>query len=154
IEITADDVTLDLNGFSITGPTFCSGYPTATGCTLVGTGVGISSTTSNVTVTNGTVRGMGSFAIQSSGAGTRIEKIRAFNNGGGGIACTATGCVVKESIVDGNGGLVAVSVSDGCTVTGTTASGNGGHGIQTGPVCTVSDNTANNNGSDGINSQN
>src|SRR5437867_140385 len=41
ISITADNVTLDLGGFSIMGPTVCSGGPPVTSCAPSGTGIGI-----------------------------------------------------------------------------------------------------------------
>lgn len=59
IQITADDVTIDLNGFSILGPTVCSGVP-VTSCSPMGSGAGILSQKSNITLSNGKIRGMGS----------------------------------------------------------------------------------------------
>src|SRR6266446_3470936 len=41
ILITADNVTIDLNGFSIIGPTVCSGSPPVTSCSPTGTGHGV-----------------------------------------------------------------------------------------------------------------
>src|SRR2546421_12802591 len=40
IDIGASEVTIDLNGFSILGPTVCSGGPPLTGCTPSGFGYG------------------------------------------------------------------------------------------------------------------
>src|SRR5437588_2480577 len=40
IEVTADSVTIDLNGFSIIGPTVCTGSP-VTSCSPVGQGRGV-----------------------------------------------------------------------------------------------------------------
>src|SRR5437660_10259917 len=58
ILITSDNVTLDLNGFSIMGPVFCL-HSTPPGqifrCGPVGFGVGVSSTGSGTTVLNGHV---------------------------------------------------------------------------------------------------
>ena len=39
IQITADFVTLDLNGFSVIGPNVCAGHPTV--CPAPGTGIGV-----------------------------------------------------------------------------------------------------------------
>lgn len=59
IQISADDVTLDLNGFSILGPVVCSGFPLT--CTPNhGSGIGMTSTNFFVTISNGVVRGFGS----------------------------------------------------------------------------------------------
>src|SRR4030095_1639101 len=54
VQITAEGATLDLNGFAITGPSVEAG-PT-------GTGIGVQGPSSTV-VTNGTVRGMGSYGV-------------------------------------------------------------------------------------------
>src|SRR5947207_10653708 len=55
IEIDADNVTIDLNGFSIIGPTVCSGVP-VTSCSPTGSGVGITSFQSMISVYNGVIR--------------------------------------------------------------------------------------------------
>src|SRR5438552_8329198 len=57
IRITAEDVTVDLNGFSIIGPTVCLGFP-VTSSSRIGFGADIASDRSNTTVLNGTIRGM------------------------------------------------------------------------------------------------
>src|SRR6476646_11727515 len=57
IQITANNVTLDLNGFTISGPITCTtGLPFK--CSTTGTGIGIQDPTrsrSNITMRNGTV---------------------------------------------------------------------------------------------------
>lgn len=104
ILIQSDDVTLDLNGFTISGPVSCSAMPTT--CNTSGIGVGIdASDNDNVTIRNGTVRGMGDEGISvragqvldvtvSENAGTglilpteqsRGSRIRAVRNGVHGI---------------------------------------------------------------------
>src|SRR4030088_445528 len=40
IDVTTDNVTIDLNGFSIIGPTVCSGEP-VTACNPFGGGIGV-----------------------------------------------------------------------------------------------------------------
>ncbi len=86
IQVTADNVTIDLNGFMIKGPTVCSGVP-ATTCTPTGSGIGIEEVGAAVggAVVNGTVQGMGSRGVM---AGSHAEKVRARNNGGDGISAT------------------------------------------------------------------
>ena len=66
IVIGSDNVTIDLNGFSITGPADCSsGFP----CKNRGIGVGIGTLPdrSNLTIRNGTIQGVGNNAIQLGG---------------------------------------------------------------------------------------
>ncbi len=59
IEITADNVTLDLNGFSIIGPRTCTGDNATLACTNAGmTANGVDSTgSSNIVVKNGVTQG-------------------------------------------------------------------------------------------------
>jgi hypothetical protein len=94
IKITASNVTIDLNGFSILGPTVCTGYP-ATTCSPAGQGSGIDGTyfnpstgsgLSNITVTNGIVKGMGAYGVSLDGCfGCNVEKITASHSGTIGI---------------------------------------------------------------------
>ncbi len=101
ISVTADNVTIDLNGFSILGPTVCSGTPLS--CTPTGSGNGIDSLSGNkagTVVVNGTVQGMGRSGI-SLGPGARVEKVRAVSNGFRGID-VGHDSIVAASITLGN----------------------------------------------------
>lgn len=81
INITADNVTLDLNGFSIIGPVVCTGAPpTCSPANASGIGVNASGRT-NVTVMNGTVRGMGLSAVRVGFNGA-IRSVRVLSTGG------------------------------------------------------------------------
>ena len=105
ILIQTDDVTLDLNGFTISGPVSCSGFPAT--CTQSGIGIGIDGQgQENITIRNGTVRGMGNRGViigsgrvvdvtvtensetgLSLGSSTsQASRIRAVQNGFNGIA--------------------------------------------------------------------
>jgi parallel beta-helix repeat protein len=128
ILITADNVTIDLNGFSILGPTVCSGGPPVTSCSPTGMGRGVDGGSQrSITVINGSVRGMGMAGIYFDfmGGGGRVENVHADSNGGFGI-----------------------HISYG-TVSGNTATGNGDFGIFV-AYSTVSDNTATGNEQGGI----
>src|SRR5437667_4699748 len=84
ILITAEDVAIDLNGFSILGSTVCSGFPTS--CSPTGSGHGITGgAVKNISVFNGDIRGMGARGIFIGGTGHRIKEIRAVSNGSDGI---------------------------------------------------------------------
>lgn len=134
IVITGFDVTLDLNGFGI--------WPvSATG----GFGVDGRQAT-NVTVVNGTVRGME--AGVSVGPNSRVERVQVLSNMGIGIA-VGPGSTVTGNIAAGNAGVgisaeagsivrhntVLINRSDGIQasagslVTGNIARGNGGYGL-------------------------
>ncbi len=148
IDINAGNVTIDLNGFTISGPASCvtGTYPVQ--CSNVGSGIGISSHADFNTVRNGTVRGFGGGVILTATA-AMIDGVRAESNSDS----TSAGILVFDGLVihcvattnagSGiTGGLATVSLNS--------ASYNGAFGFRLG--ATVNDNTALRNGQDGINS--
>lgn len=138
IEITADFVTLDLNGFSIIGPAVCSTRPD-TACPPSGSGTGVRvversdgnavSSPRGIRIVNGSVRGMGLFGVMLSGDGSSVERLTADSNVGGGIYVAGS---VIQSIASRNGsfGIVANTVRD------STSSQNVGDGIILGALGT------------------
>ena len=115
IEFSVDHVRIDLNGFSIIGP----GTP--------GTGEGIDGFPSaeNVTIVNGTVRGMGATGIKVDRR-ARIQGVTVEDNGENGIN-TDIFSIIIDCIANGNG-------SDGIKTTNSVVRGNvsdqnGGDGI-------------------------
>jgi hypothetical protein len=130
IEVTADNVTLDLNGYSILGATSCSGDQT-TICFPVGTGDGVrfspANRKANLAISNGTIRGMGGSGINghTSSFGFLIDNLRVVSNGGYGIA--VSGAHISHNVVmrNGNHGIGTHSslVSDNTVVA------NGGAGL-------------------------
>jgi len=161
IQIMANNVTLDLNGFSIIGPVVCTSSPAT--CPAVGTGIGIEAQNSlpgrpgpsGVRVFNGTVRGMGSSGLLMVGAGSSVERMQVTNNAGAGII--VAGSVLDTSITaNGSFGVLAIIVR-GCNITDNHGDGivldaaggvandniasfNGGHGILS-PNGSVTSNT-------------
>ena len=108
IKVSVNDVTIDMMGFSITGP-------------AKGTGIGIDATTAtDVTIQNGAVSGMGASGIVVGPNGV-VRNVRSYANGAGsgggnGIACAGSGCLVIGSIANGNtkgNGLNFFDTSDG-----------------------------------------
>ena len=94
IEVTAGDVTIDLNGFAIEGPTECTGPNSpspVTSCSPTGSGIGIDGIGSlpqpSTSVINGTVRGMGDMGVRTTGG--HVENLRAISNGSIGISVSA-----------------------------------------------------------------
>ncbi len=63
LEITVDDVHLDLGGFALIGPVQCSWTGSDVSCTDIGFGDAISAAVDRLTVRNGTVRGAGRFGV-------------------------------------------------------------------------------------------
>ena len=143
IEIGANDVTVDLNGFTISGPGN-------------GTGRGIDfHTSAGVTVIDGDIQNIGSDGIGSDNSAwysyaknMHIKNIRALGNGGKGIQVGDTS-MVSGSIVQGNADF-GILAGDNCTVIGNIAKSNGKDGISVRTGCTVIHNTSSDNGGAGI----
>ena len=91
IEVSADDVTLDLNGFSIIGVVQCTEADGVISCDAEPeSGTGGSGVTSpfaarNIVVRNGAIRGMGAYGILISRSAL-VEGVRALENVEAGIA--------------------------------------------------------------------
>jgi hypothetical protein len=156
ISITADNVTLDLGGFSILGPTACSGGPPVTSCSPTGTGNGIDGSSgnhANITILNGTVQGMGNVAV-FVGPRARIEKVRAVSDGVSAFPSAAiwagSGSMMAANTVINNGGS-GLSAAGFASISGNVVTGNNGDGIDcTGPSCIVTNNTSSYNNGSGI----
>lgn len=147
IQISSDDVGIDLNNFSIRGPAVCSGTPLT--CTPAGTGSGISaSLQTGISVRDGAIRGMGSFGV-SLGEQAQVSGVRARSNGASGID-VSVGSTVTESAAYQNG-AAGISSRNGSVISGNTAYMNRSSGIFATNGVTVSGNSAYLNGSDGIN---
>lgn len=118
IEITKDNVTLDLNGFAIIGP---GGG---------GFGAGVNTLRTQVTVVNGSVLGM-AYGLFVNGTLCRIENVSVAQNSLAGIA-VGEGCVVSRNRSQGNGsGFLMFSPA---LLTGNTAIWNIGAGIAEGSI--------------------
>lgn len=147
IEIAANDVTLDLNGFTIRGNAEVGSLD----------GIHISGDRVNIAIHNGTVRDFFGMGINGeSETNTRIADVRAFNNGDNGIR-VSTNSVVTGCSAWGNGGAGIVTghnsaISDcnayqnsedgfstgvGSVVTNGAAWENGEHGFTTGNGTTL-----------------
>jgi hypothetical protein len=113
--ITADDVTIDLNGFSVVGPATAAGPD--------GSGLGIRSDRRAV-VYNGTIRGMGDVGVQL-GSYSRAEKLQVVANK---IGLSAAGAIISEINANQNR-AAGISVANGSTVTKCVVYDNLGDGI-------------------------
>jgi len=144
--LTANNVSIDLNGFSIVGPVTCSGSPVA--CSPPGSGNGVQSIDSiGVSGKNGSITGMGGWGV-ILGERSEITNLRANNNRQHGIS------VAARSTVSGNvanrNGAGGIFAGDGSTVLGNTVSDNGSTGIHVGNGSTVLGNTSERNDDSGI----
>jgi hypothetical protein len=85
IEVLADDVSVDLRGFSLSGVVTCSNSGSALSCSATGGGFGIAgSTAARMTVRNGTVRGFANAGLYV-GSASVVEHVTVVENGGHGI---------------------------------------------------------------------
>ena len=116
IQINVDDVTLDLNGFTILGVNRCT-VTTTPECLFDGRGpLGNSGDGNGITggrqvvVKNGIVRGAGARGIEL-GPNSRIERLTISDCGDAGIECTQ--CTVTDSNVQNIGGIGIVILGEG-----------------------------------------
>jgi hypothetical protein len=153
INVTANEVTIDLNGFVISG----NG----------GTSTGISSSGTKLAVTDGTITGFG-VGIYDPSAGSRISHLTVMNsakdehygiylgdsarvsdsillnNGSDGIGVGAN-AVVTHCIFGGNGGYGLYAYSTGAVATENSAGANSEGGVDTSGKATVEGNAGTNN---------
>jgi hypothetical protein len=129
VNTNVSNVTIDLNGFMVTG---VSGSNSGI---ILGGGV------SNVAILNGTIRNWSSDGINGVGnRNVRVENIRAITNGGGGIRVDVNG-VVSNCVADGNA-LTGIAGTTGCLITHCQTSGTSGspgNGIQVGTGSVIID---------------
>ena len=145
ITINVDDVTIDLAGFSLIGP---SSGTTNYGVYLSGR--------KNVEIRNGTIRNF-YYGINEefSGQSHRVIDVRAISNRRDGIYLNGNGHLVKNCMAYDNGAshpatssVYGIRVGNGSIVADSTANYNGNstgssaYGIHTGNGCTVTGNTA------------
>ena len=88
VTINADDVTLDLNGFTLIG--------------VPGSLEGVRGNGERAVVVNGSVVEWGDDGIELTGVGARIENVAALDNGGAGIVCRDRS-IVRACIARANG---------------------------------------------------
>lgn len=142
------DVTIDLNGFSITGITTCTGEPAV--CTNTGAGDGIFLGVRGV-VRNGTVRGMGRDGIRGDVA-LIVEGVTAAENGRDGIRALGNAQQIRSTrtLQNGSEGINLYGSSPGGgIVEGNTSYANGRYGaLVSGAV--VLHNTFTHNGEEGL----
>jgi hypothetical protein len=154
IVVTADNVTIDLNGFSILGPVVCDYFqpgftgPFVTTCSPASAfNVGIQGAGAGLSVSNGTVRGMGTGIL--SGISSRITNVQAVSNFIG-ISASSIGEIVSlctACTASTNGGI---GILVGGQVSGSVALHNGGAGISLLSNGSAINNLALENAGDGI----
>ncbi len=141
ILITAPNVTLDLNGFSLLGPVQCVNNGIDLTCDSIGDGMGINVSVpglnvfSGASILNGAIRGFGSHGI-GAGQGTMVYRMRILNNGGDGIR--GEEAMVTESLI-ANNRMHGIS-GNGFNIQGNRIVSNGDKGILANVTTGLSDN--------------
>lgn len=113
IVVSAPNVEIDLNGFSVTG----AGGAAATG--IVGSSVGL-------VVENGTITGFSGPGVALGGEAKLLE-LHVSANGGGGVIGAAA-CLIENSVIAGNSGGPGLEAF-GCKIENNVIEANGGPGI-------------------------
>jgi hypothetical protein len=119
IVIAHDNVTIDLNGFSIIGPVDCSaGIPCAGAGSITAHGI-VAGTDSpvqpyfNITIRNGTIQGMGADGVHLLGDSILLEDLHIRSNGLSGIVVRSPGPASSTSAVIFHHNTVQLSGSYG-----------------------------------------
>ena len=138
-------MTLDLNGFIISGPVTCYQGPPLS-CSESGSGDGVhSGLAAHVTLKNGTIHGMGDRGIELDGLGTLVEDVHTYNNAG-------IGMLIEDGLINRcmayTNGVYGVGAGLTLNVFSSVVSSNGSSGISGGAL--ISNNLVNNNGQNGI----
>ncbi|MFH2122375.1 MAG: right-handed parallel beta-helix repeat-containing protein [Pseudomonadota bacterium] len=142
ISISANDVTLDLMGFTLLGPDGTGDYD----------GIYMSTGSDNIEIRNGTVKNFLRAGIRGSSGnqGIRIKNISAQQNGREGILLTGgLGSTIQHCTVNNNGDL-GINGGALALVTDNVSFYNAGDGIFAGASSVVRGNACYNNGGDGI----
>lgn len=144
IIIDADNVTLDLGGFTL------SGYDTNNPPNQTGDdGIFILGSQNNIHIFNGHVEGWAGDGINALNADHSIfERLTVSYNGGDGLVADFS--AVISHVTAGFNGLDGIEGDDGTVIVFSTAMGNGDNGIQTSEGSHVVHSTGFNNESDGI----
>jgi len=127
IVVDSDQVSIDLNGFSLTGPVTCSG--SSLSCSGSGTGDGIDAgNESDIVIRNGTISGMGDNGIRVC-RGARLADLTIAENADLGIEALCPGARLSNLVVRENGDN-GVSLGFGSSyLTDSTVFNNGAQGV-------------------------
>ncbi len=167
VEITADDVTLDLAGFSLRGPATCAWGGGTVNCIDTGSGDGVHATSSaRVTIRGGNVLNAAANGL-ALGESAVIDLVHVHGAGEVGIALKAGSAVTRCTV--GFTGSFGIEGAFGVSVTGTLVhhagsvglsdislaarnrvTTNDGHGIETTLSAVILDNIVHNNDGDGV----
>ncbi|MES2956878.1 MAG: right-handed parallel beta-helix repeat-containing protein [Pseudomonadota bacterium] len=146
IVIASDNVTLDLNGYTLQGPVSCTGLGAQKSCAPLGVGDGIQAVgRSGIALHGGRVRGF-AFGVQI-GARNAVEGVFVSHNSKHGISAAGDSRIHGNSVFNnGWSGIFAI----GSLITNNTVTDNRVHGIATDDGGLVLDNKLTLNGGWGL----
>jgi len=155
IVISADNVSIDFNGFTLSGPVDCTGLGAHVTCTgTIGEGVTGTSNVTNrggTTLRNGTVTGFGSTGIRV-GREALLQNMRVHGNGGNGLFVVHAAAVIDGGVYSFNGGNGISVMSGASLIRNVTASSNRVFGVYSqSPSSMTQGAVVFNNGQHGIN---
>lgn len=144
ITINSDDVTLDLNGFTL------QGVPgSLDGITVVNT----FPDHVNITIENGVLRDWGGEGLDAAwGSNGVVRAVKAVENASHGIRISDT-WIVKDCHAIANGSI-GIYANDNCLISDCVATGNSSNGVKVVSVCIVRDCVIQKNGASGLRVQN
>ena len=147
ITMAADGISIDLNGFSLSGPVTCTGEGKSIDCTASGTGSGVGGSRRAISVRNGSIIGVGRFGVHL-GDGSEVRNVRIRWAGIKGVVANGD-VVISDNTVFENAGI-GIECDGSCAIAGNVSRGNGSHGIEVNPGSVVRANSVSVNGEDGI----
>lgn len=140
IQVSADNVTIDLNGFSILG----------SGSGASSNGINVPSARRYLTIKNGVISNFGGVCVDASNVtGGNFENLAVRDSSGNNGIEVGSHAVVRGVRAESNN-VAGIAGVVGCTFTDCIAIDNGGDGVAAGSYATVNNCTATENGQDGI----
>ncbi len=141
IQVSADNVTIDLNGFTISGTTVGNN---------AANGINVPSTRRYLTVKNGIVSNFGGVCLDASNVVGGVFTDLAIRDSSGNNGIEVGNNAVVRGVRAESNNVAGILGGFGCTFTECSAIDNGGDGLAAGSYATVSNCTATDNGQDGI----
>jgi hypothetical protein len=171
IQVNANNVSIDLNGFTISGIATCSGSPTS--CSGAGSGRGVtafSELVKGLRVHGGTITRMGDDGVFvgnygrvedvlshgnagdgiEGASGSHVLRCKASDNGGRGIHIQSNGIVADSVVIFTGAGQAGIGAGISVSVERNRITGAGGDGINAGSRALIRGNGVTSSGGDGI----
>jgi len=141
IIINVDNVTIDLNGHTLTGQGKAVG--------TIGSGIAVNGTHYNIAIKNGTLRDWRMDGVSATYASnSQFESLRCYNNGDSGLTAGSNCKIIGNTSLDN--GEYGIYVTTSNVVVNNSSRNNGKSGIYGNNACIISSNTCYDNIDNGI----